>query len=907
MREVTEIGQSQHAVFSGGSEKSMFTVRSGAVEVYACSPEGASTYHRIFLMLCLAGECFFSPAGADVPFELSVYALSDAVIEMQSISTAGLAETASFRQAASGWFHRLASLSWVRYQTGVNEDIFSRWDRRVLFERAVSDGGEAEEQAGLVFLQHQEMFATLIAERFAVLEEQYRSKLRRQAEHKEKAMLGAMNHLLKTEYRWLAEGVDSLDAMSDPVVFAVRRAAGRLETDVDPEKIALPPEVAKRLDPVTRMRRLVGKAGMQTRMVRLPEGWHKSDIGIILGYYGEEYELAALLPEGRSYLLVSVSHPYGVKIDDALAARIRKDAFMCYPCLPAQKLGVKDLFRFMAKHTSKSDIRAVWFISFIAGCLAIVMPLITESIFSDIIPINDRQALGTVAQVMLVSGLCTAVLGLVRGISCLRLKVRVGMYVESAMWARLLSLPLRFFRQHQTGDIINRMQGVSVITTLLEEHLLSIVFSMMFSFLSICLMLYYSVWLTAVAFVVWFVYILLVLPIYRRLGFFHQKKVEADNITTARTLQIMSGLTKFRLHGGEETAFRLWAQPFGNAWSWNLRMRWTLNYNELLVVIQPIILTMVVFYMTARSVSQGEALLGAAAFMGFHAAFTNFNATLSSFIGIVPALYSIIPHVNNFRPILEAVPEVTEDKLDAGVLSGEIVVRNLHFSYAPDSPVVLKGLNFRIEAGEAVAFVGPSGSGKSTLLRVLLGLEKPGQGAVFYDGQDFSELDPTSVRSQMGVVVQNGQLMGGEILTNIIGALPLTLDDAWEAAKMVGLDEDIRAMPMGMHTYVSEGGSNISGGQKQRILLARSLVNRPKIVVLDEATSALDNQTQAIVTDSIHNLGATRILVAHRLSTIRDVDRIFVLDDGRIAEEGSYAQLMAGNGLFAALVTRQVE
>ncbi|MDR2207761.1 MAG: NHLP bacteriocin export ABC transporter permease/ATPase subunit, partial [Azoarcus sp.] len=667
---------------------------------------------------------------------------------------------------------------------------------------------------------------------------------------------------------------------------------------------------------ITKMRRLVRKANMQVRMVTLSAEWYKSDMGIVLGYYRDakagdedEHEFVALLPEDGHYVLVSPSHPFGLEIDHGVAARIQENAFLCYPCLPAQKLGVKELLRFMVRHIPSVDIHVIWAISLISGILALVMPLITENIFSDIIPINDRQALGTVTQVMLVSGLTTAILGVVRSIACLRIKVRIGMFVESAMWARLLSLPLRFFRQYQAGDIINRMQGVREITTLLEDHMLTVIFNTLFSFISIGLMLHYSVKLTAVAFGVWIVYALMILPLYRRLGLLQQKKVQADNERSARTLQILNGLTKFKLQGGEETAFRLWTQTFGNSWNWNLKMRWATNYSEVINVIQPVILTMAVFYITSKTAvgQESQQLLGVAAFMGFQAAFSTFNATFVSFMSLLPSLYNIVPHVKNIMPILETEPEVTEDKLDAGVLSGEIDVRDLHFSYVPDAPMILKGLTFRIEAGESVAFVGPSGCGKSTLLRILLGMEQPTQGAVFYDGQDFSKLDVASVRSQMGVVLQNGQLMGGEIYTNIIGALPLTIDDAWEAAGLVGLDRDIKEMPMGMHTYISEGASNISGGQRQRILLARSLVNKPKIVVLDEATSALDNRTQAIVTESINKLGSTRIIVAHRLSTIRDVDRIFVLHDGQIAEEGNFEQLMEKNGLFAQLAQRQME
>jgi ATP-binding cassette subfamily C protein len=325
----------------------------------------------------------------------------------------------------------------------------------------------------------------------------------------------------------------------------------------------------------------------------------------------------------------------------------------------------------------------------------------------------------------------------------------------------------------------------------------------------------------------------------------------------------------------------------------------------------PTILSMILFYFTMGIMDAGlydlEPSMDAVKFMGFYTAFSGFNVTLVAFVPLVATLFSTLPIIENIMPVLESEPEVTDDKIDVGRLSGEVEIKNLHFAYSPDFPTVLKGVSIHIKAGESVAIVGPSGCGKSTLVRILLGFEKPAQGAVFFDGQDFLTLNAASVRSQMGVVLQNGQIMSGDIFTNIVGSSPLTMDDAWEAARLVGLARDIENMPMGMHTVISEGAGNISGGQRQRILLARSLVNKPKIVLLDEATSALDNATQSIVTESLKKLKATRIVVAHRLSTIRDADRICVLHDGRVTEEWNYEELMKVDGLFARLAKRQLE
>jgi ATP-binding cassette subfamily C protein len=192
------------------------------------------------------------------------------------------------------------------------------------------------------------------------------------------------------------------------------------------------------------------------------------------------------------------------------------------------------------------------------------------------------------------------------------------------------------------------------------------------------------------------------------------------------------------------------------------------------------------------------------------------------------------------------------------------------------------------------------------LTRLLLGFEKPASGCVFYDGKDLDRLDVNQVRRQIGVVLQNGKLIAGDILSNIIGSLNLTIDHAWEAARSAGLEEDIQALPMGMHTFLSEGGGNLSGGQRQRLLIARALVNKPSILLFDEATSALDNRTQAIVNESLEALQVSRMVIAHRLSTVQKADRILVLDKGKLVESGTYEELMQQGEIFAELARRQV-
>ena len=336
---------------------------------------------------------------------------------------------------------------------------------------------------------------------------------------------------------------------------------------------------------------------------------------------------------------------------------------------------------------------------------------------------------------------------------------------------------------------------------------------------------------------------------------------------------------------------------------------------------QPILLSMILYYFAFKEIVEASTTTTTAAsaatdlmstgltlatFIAFQAAYSAFNVALNGIFPTIQEFVAIRPLLENLQPILDAEPESSPDKPEADVLSGAIEVEGLTFAYNENLPDVLKDVTFRIKAGESVAIVGSSGCGKSTLMRLLLGFEQPKSGAIYYDGYDLSEMSAASVRAQMGVVLQGGQLMTGNIFYNIVGMSNLTLDDAWAAAKAAGIDEDIRQMPMGMQTIISEGSTNISGGQRQRLLIARALAAKPAIIILDEATSALDNRTQAIVTESLDRINATRIIVAHRLSTIRNVDKIFVLDGGRIVESGTFDELVNKGGIFAGFVKRQI-
>jgi ATP-binding cassette subfamily C protein len=370
-------------------------------------------------------------------------------------------------------------------------------------------------------------------------------------------------------------------------------------------------------------------------------------------------------------------------------------------------------------------------------------------------------------------------------------------------------------------------------------------------------------------------------------------------------LQLLTGIRKLRVAGAEMRALEIWARLFSSRRRAKARVNNLRNSFRVFRTTFPLVCYSVLFAGVLKAAANGVDMR-TGDFLAFLAAFT---ACLLATLGTAEAaidVLSIVPQYDMAKPILRAELEVGAGRMDPGPLKGEIALDHITFRYRSDGPPVLHDVSVRIRAGEFVAFVGPSGSGKSTILRLLLGFERPESGAVFYDGRDLADLDTHAVRRQIGVVLQSGRLMPGDLFTNIVGCSSASLEDAWTACRRAGLEEDIKKMPMGMQTMVTDGGSALSGGQRQRLMIARAIVASPNVLLFDEATSALDNQTQAIVSRSLEQLRATRIVIAHRLSTIVNADRVVVVEKGRIVQSGTYEELMAQPGLFHDLASRQV-
>jgi len=538
------------------------------------------------------------------------------------------------------------------------------------------------------------------------------------------------------------------------------------------------------------------------------------------------------------------------------------------------------------------------------GLLALLMPIMTGIIFDTIIPEASRNQMVQLAVILISVTIAQTLFQVTRGIALVRLEGRMDTRVQSAVWDRLLSLPVPFFRDYTAGDLANRSMGINAIRKMLSGVTLDAVLACIFSVFNLALLFYYDTGMALLALGLAMAMLLVTLLINFLQLRLQRPLMTLEGKNAGMLLQFITGIAKLRVSGTEDRALAEWARTITEKRKLGYKAGTLQNIQVTFSGAFPIIASMAIFAWMVFKIKSG--MMSTGKFLAFNAAYASFQTALLQMSNVVTTSLAVIPLFERAKPILSTLPEIDENKSPPGNLSGDFEAKSINFRYSPDGLLILKEVSIGIRPGEFVAIVGGSGSGKSTLMRLLLGFEEPEAGSIYYDGQPLDTLDIREVRRQIGVVLQNGMLMQGSIFENIVGQSGLTIEDAWEAARMVGIEEDIKAMPMGMHTMVTAGGGTLSGGQRQRLIIARAIVKRPPILFFDEATSALDNRTQAIVSESLERLNVSRIVIAHRLSTIINADRIYVLDKGEMLQCGTYEELMAREGLFAELAKRQI-
>jgi NHLM bacteriocin system ABC transporter ATP-binding protein len=536
----------------------------------------------------------------------------------------------------------------------------------------------------------------------------------------------------------------------------------------------------------------------------------------------------------------------------------------------------------------------------VTTAVGLLIPRLNALLFSDVIASGSFLMLLGAGIYLACTTVSSLIFEVVHSMASSRINTKLSVNIEAAAMMRMLSMPASFFKNYSAGELSSRLGYVSSLANQLVDMVLSTGLTSVFSLAYVAQIVQYTPALLIPALVVTLATIgITVVSVLMQTEVSRQQMLLSSK-ESGISYSLISGVQKIRLAGAEKRAFGRWGKAYAKQAELAYNPPPFLKISSVLSQAVSLIGTMVIYYAAIQShVSVAE-------YYAFNAAYGMVSGAFMSAAGVALSVAQIRPTLEMVKPLFETVPEITKDKEVLTHLSGAVELSNVTFRYTDDMPLVLDDISLKIDPGEYVAIVGKTGCGKSTLIRIMLGFETPQRGAVFYDGRDLSNIDLKSLRRRIGTVMQNGKLFTGNIYSNITIVAPwLTVDDAWEAAEIASLADDIRAMPMGMHTIISEGQGGVSGGQRQRILIARAIAPKPKILIFDEATSALDNITQKRVAEALDSMNCTRIVIAHRLSTIRQCDRIIVLDKGKIIEDGTYDELIEANGCFAELVARQ--
>jgi NHLM bacteriocin system ABC transporter ATP-binding protein len=674
----------------------------------------------------------------------------------------------------------------------------------------------------------------------------------------------------------------------------------------------LPPPASEDHDRIKDPVEAIARASQcRTRRVSLTGEWWKQEHGALLAYTKADVPVALLPESGDRYLVFNPELSTKTRLNAKEIVNLKTEAYVFYRPLPPFVSNAVDIFLFGIKGYEK-DIVAIFGLGILASLLGMVTPQATAILVNDAIPDSNRTLLTQLGLALFAAALGQATFQLAQQIISLRVESAADASLQPAVWDRILKLSPAFFRNYASGDLVNRLLAISQIRAHLSGSTQRTLLSGVFALLNLGLMFAYSVQLALVGLGLSILVVIVTIISSRMLVTKQRLQEQVDGDINGLTVELIEGVSKLRVAAAEERAFGSWARKYSQRIKLESGIKHIDDsltvFNEALPVVSSVLIFwFAILFIQIAAMENKPGGLSAGSFLAFNTAFTVFLTGVTEISNTLSNVLEIIPLWERAKPIIQTPLESDPSQADPGRLTGRIALEHVNFRYREDGPLILSDVSVHAEPGEFIALVGPSGSGKSTIFRLLLGFELPASGTVSYDGQDLAGLDVQAVRRQLGVVLQNVRISAAPIFDSIAAGALITLDEAWEAARMAGFEADIQAMPMGMHTVVSEGGTNLSGGQRQRLLIARSLVLKPKILLMDEATSALDNQTQTIVTESLDRMNATRIVVAHRLSTIRNADRIYVVEAGIVVQSGNFDELVNQEGLFARLVARQLD
>ncbi|MGK5696920.1 NHLP bacteriocin export ABC transporter permease/ATPase subunit [Streptomyces sp. URMC 128] len=654
-----------------------------------------------------------------------------------------------------------------------------------------------------------------------------------------------------------------------------------------------------RLDPVEQV---AVASRVRTRAVRLDGRWWRDNVGPLVGHRALSGAPVALLWRRGGYVAVHPSTGRETPVEKANADEFEQRAVMFYRPLPERGLSPLRLLRFCMQGT-RGDLTGLLLSGLVTVAIGALVPIATGKVLGEFVPKAQTDLIVQVCLAVMLTSVVSAAFMLLQNLTILRLEGRVEATLQPAVWDRLLRLPTRFFTERSTGELASAAMGISSIRRLLAGVGPTVAQSVTVGAMNLGLLLWFSVPMAMAAIGM----LVVIAAVFLGLGLWQvrwqRRLVVLSNKLNNQAFQTLRGLPKLRVAAAENYAYAAWASQFARSRELQQKVGRIKNLTSVLGAVYLPLCTLLMFMLLA---GPARGSMSAAAFLTFNTSVTMVLTSVTQLTNAFVSAVAALPLFEEIKPVLDATPEVRTASTRPGPLSGALEARRLSFRYSDDGPLVLDDVSFEVRPGEFVAVVGPSGCGKSTLLRLLIGFDRPVSGSVLYDGQDLAALDQSAVRRQCGVVLQHAQPFTGSVLDVICGTEPYTPEEAMAAAEMAGLAEDIKRMPMGLHTIVSGSGA-VSGGQRQRLMIAQALIRRPRILFFDEATSALDNETQRTVIESTKALNATRIVIAHRLSTVLDADRVVVMEDGKVVQQGPPAQLLADTGgRLHELVRRQM-
>lgn len=655
-----------------------------------------------------------------------------------------------------------------------------------------------------------------------------------------------------------------------------------------------------------KLRSICYKSHVQCRLVKLNKNFWKHDCRSLLGFLKEGSKPVAIINyKPNKYEIIDPETKIKRPLNEETYQELFDTAYMFYEPFKDGPLNGKDIVKFCLKGQSKELIR-IFILGVLGALISLIPPFLNEVLFNDVIESSQPSLLPQVILGFIMTTIVTSVFLFTRSMTTFRVMSLIDYRLESALWDRILSLPTNFFRKSTVGNLIERVYAVSQIHQLITGSVIRILISGIFSLFYFAAMFYYNTPLSVVGiFIVFLTIAISAVCIVKKAQLF-RLILNLSGIVNGIVIQLISGVAKLRIAGAENRGFTQWSEVKKDITELGYKSQKIQNIVTIVTNSMPIFSTAILFSIAVLMMASGNNYhVSVGTLMAFFAAYVPFSSSIYDASNTLINIVQVAPLWDRAKFILEETPEIDNDKLSPGTLNGSVLVEKVSFKYEKNAFDVLNNLTLEAKPGQFIGIAGPSGCGKSTLVRILLGFESPTQGKVYYNDLDLQTLDIRQVRKQIGTVLQNGKIFSGTIYDNIVCGGIFSKDDINDAVLLSGFFEDLKGLPMGLHTFIQSGTSTLSGGQIQRLLIARAIIRKPKILIFDEATSALDNKNQDIVITALEKLNATRIVIAHRLSTIKNADKIYIIDNGHVTQQGTFNELANQEGLFKIMLERQ--